>query len=56
MTIETRKRLNYTGFKWNAVALVTEQGYEPPEASRSQGIGAMWWSTNSRHYIKTFRN
>ena len=41
MTIETRKRRNYTGFKRNAVALVTEQGYKPSEAVRSQGIEAI---------------
>ncbi len=40
MTTETRKRRNYTeDFKRDAVALVTEQGYKPPEAARSLGIG-----------------
>jgi transposase len=41
MTIETRKRRNYTeDFKRDAVALVTEQGYKPSEAARSLGVGA----------------
>ena len=41
MTTETRKRRNYTeDFKRDAVALVTEQGYNPSEAARSLGIGA----------------
>jgi len=40
MTIETRKRRNYTeDFKLDAVALVTEQGYKLFDAGRSLGIG-----------------
>ena len=40
MTTETRKRHNYTeGFKRDAVALVTAQGYKPAKAARSVGIG-----------------
>ena len=40
MTTETGKRRNYTeDFKRDAVALVTEQGYNPSEAARSLGIG-----------------
>ena len=36
MTTETRKRRNYTeDFKWDAVALVTEQGYKPSEAAQT---------------------
>jgi len=39
MTTETRKRREYTeDFKRDAVALVTEQGYNPAEAARSLGI------------------
>ena len=40
MTTETRKRREYTeDFKRDAVALVTEQGYQPSEAAWSLGIG-----------------
>ena len=40
MTTETRKRREYTeDFKRDAVALATEQGYKPSEATRSLGIG-----------------
>lgn len=41
MTTETRKRRSYPeGFKRDAVALVTEQGYKVSEAARSLGIDA----------------
>ena len=39
MTTETRKRRNHTeDFKWDAVTLVTEQGYKPYEAAWSLSI------------------
>jgi transposase len=40
MTTEKRKRSNYTeGFKREAVALVTEQGYKISEVARSLDVG-----------------
>ena len=40
MTTEKRTRQKYSGeLKWYAVALVTDQGYQIPEAARSLDIG-----------------
>ena len=40
MTADSKKRSSYTeDFKRDAVALVTEQGYEIFEAARSLGVG-----------------